>query len=104
MLNDNFFQIKYHPDGPEGAELEIDFTPPFRKIYMISALEEILKTKFPNSQLLGTKEANEFLSALCVKHQASLIIYLTIIKVAVDLWNWNGSAGQYTQQGWKIAD
>lgn len=41
------YKIKYHPQGPEGEELEIDFTPPFRKISMIDGLEEKLKVKIP---------------------------------------------------------
>ena len=41
------YKIKYHPHGPEGEALEIDFTPPFKKISMIDGLEEKLKVKFP---------------------------------------------------------
>jgi lysyl-tRNA synthetase, class II len=33
------YVIKYHPDGPDGQELTIDFTPPFRRIPMIEGLE-----------------------------------------------------------------
>jgi lysyl-tRNA synthetase class 2 len=32
------YKVKYHPDGPEGKELEIDFTPPFRRISMITGV------------------------------------------------------------------
>ena len=29
------YKIKYHPNGPETeAELEIDFTPPFKRVHM----------------------------------------------------------------------
>ncbi|XP_053668632.1 lysine--tRNA ligase [Anopheles marshallii] len=62
------FKIKYHPDGPEGQEYEIDFTPPFKRISMISSLEEILKVQFPAADELHTPEAARFLDALCVKH------------------------------------
>ena len=35
------YKIKFHPDGPDTEKvLEIDFTPPFRKIPMIKGLEE----------------------------------------------------------------
>ena len=34
-------QVKYHPDGPEGAEHVIDFTPPFRRVSMIAELEKV---------------------------------------------------------------
>ncbi|XP_052865293.1 lysine--tRNA ligase isoform X2 [Anopheles cruzii] len=62
------YKIKYHPDGPEGQEFEIDFTPPFKRISMISSLEDILKVKFPSPDTLHTAEAVRFLDALCVKH------------------------------------
>ncbi|XP_058119977.1 lysine--tRNA ligase-like isoform X2 [Anopheles ziemanni] len=63
------YKIKYHPDGPEGKEFEIDFTPPFKRVSMISSLEEILKVKFPAADKLHTPEAAKFLDALCVKHE-----------------------------------
>jgi lysyl-tRNA synthetase, class II len=63
------YKVKYHPDGPEGKEYEIDFTPPFRRVSMISTLEKLLKVKFPPAVQLNTKEASDFLSQLCVKHQ-----------------------------------
>uniref|UniRef100_A0A182T246 Lysine--tRNA ligase n=1 Tax=Anopheles maculatus TaxID=74869 RepID=A0A182T246_9DIPT len=61
-------KIKYHPDGPEGAEVEIDFTPPFKRISMISSLEEILGVEFPPADLLDTPAATAFLDNLCIKH------------------------------------
>uniref|UniRef100_A0A1B0GH73 Lysine--tRNA ligase n=2 Tax=Lutzomyia longipalpis TaxID=7200 RepID=A0A1B0GH73_LUTLO len=63
------YKVKFHPDGADGEEVEIDFTPPFRRISMISSLEEELKVKFPSADTLSTKEANSFLSTLCEKHQ-----------------------------------
>lgn len=63
------YKIKYHPDGPEGREEEIDFTPPFKRVSMIKTLEEILKVKFPPSDQMNSKETNNFLSDLCKKHQ-----------------------------------
>lgn len=63
------YKIKYHPDGLDGREVEIDFTPPFRRISMISTLEEILKVKFPCPTKIGTPESVKFLSDLCTKHQ-----------------------------------
>lgn len=62
------YKIKYHPDGPDGEEVEIDFTPPFKRIRMIPALEEALNVKFPPATELDTKTTNEFLSDLCIKH------------------------------------
>ncbi|KAG5888458.1 hypothetical protein JTB14_017186 [Gonioctena quinquepunctata] len=62
------YKVKYHPDGLEGEEVEIDFTPPFKRIHMIPALEEALKAKFPPATELSSDETNKFLSNLCVKH------------------------------------
>jgi len=65
------YKIKYHPDGTDienAPEHEIDFTPPFRRIKMIPALEEILKVKFPNPTEFNTEASNKFISDLCVKN------------------------------------
>lgn len=63
------YKIKYHPEGPDGKEFEVDFTPPFKRVSMISSLEQILKVKFPSATELNTPEANKFLSDLCTKHE-----------------------------------
>lgn len=35
--------VKHHPDGPDTERVvEIDFTPPFRRVHMIKGLEEKL--------------------------------------------------------------
>jgi len=62
------YQVTYHPDGPDGEAVTIDFTPPFKRVNMIPALEEILKVQFPKPTELSTPEANKFLSDLCEKH------------------------------------
>lgn len=62
------YKIKYHPLGPEGEEVEIDFTPPFRRVPMIKTLEDILKVKLPDPDKLNTPEATQFLSDLATKH------------------------------------
>ena len=59
------YKIKVHPDGPDGPENELDFTPPFRRISMISGLEERLGVKFPD---INSEEASTFLMGLCKKH------------------------------------
>ncbi|XP_023161390.1 lysine--tRNA ligase isoform X1 [Drosophila hydei] len=63
------YKIKYHPDGPEGVEQEIDFTPPFKRVSMIKTLEETLQVKFPSADTFNSPATNEFLSQLCAKHQ-----------------------------------
>lgn len=62
------YKIKYHPDGPEGDEVEIDFTPPFKRVKMLSTLEKILKEKFPSPSEFTSAETNKFLNDLCTKH------------------------------------
>lgn len=41
------YKIKYHVTA-EGDPLEVDFTPPFRRISMLDGLEEVLKCKLPS--------------------------------------------------------
>lgn len=62
------YQIQYHPQGPEGPVLDIDFTPPFRRLDMIQTLEEKLDCTFPPGDQLHTAETNKFLSDLCAKN------------------------------------
>lgn len=62
------YKIKYHPNGEEGEEVEIDFTPPFKRLPMIPTLEEVLKVKFPSVENFDTPEVNKFLDDLCIKH------------------------------------
>lgn len=49
--------------------VEVDFSPPFRRISMIKSLEEQLNVKFPAADQLQTPAANQFLDALCKKHE-----------------------------------
>lgn len=46
-----------------GKEVEVDFTPPFRRVSMISTLEEKLNVKFPRP--LESPECTQFLVQLC---------------------------------------
>jgi lysyl-tRNA synthetase class 2 len=59
-------QLVYHPEGPEGRALTIDFTPPFKRIPMIKGLETELGVTFPSD--LTTPEARDFLDQLAVSH------------------------------------
>ncbi|KAH8408945.1 hypothetical protein KR009_004247 [Drosophila setifemur] len=63
------YKIIYHPDGPEGPEQELDFTPPFKRVSMIKTLEEKLGVQFPAADTFSSPETNQFLSQLCAKHQ-----------------------------------
>ncbi|KAI8052130.1 hypothetical protein BDF22DRAFT_729025 [Syncephalis plumigaleata] len=62
------YKVTYHPNGPEEAPMEIDFTPPFRRINMIEELENKLNVKFPSPETFATEEGRQFLSDLCEKH------------------------------------
>ncbi|XP_022834580.1 lysine--tRNA ligase isoform X1 [Spodoptera litura] len=71
------YKVKYQPDGPEGEEVEIDFTPPFARVPMIASLEKALNVKFPPADQLDSAEANQLLSQLCEKHEVSIITILS---------------------------
>lgn len=65
------YKIKYHPErttDEDGPEYEIDFTPPFKRVNMLPALEEALNVKFPAASELNSAESNKFLHDLCEKH------------------------------------
>ncbi|KAG2455091.1 hypothetical protein HYH02_000911 [Chlamydomonas schloesseri] len=63
------YKITYHPDGPEKPAIEIDFSPPWRRISMVSGLEECLKVKLPAD--LETEEARLLLVKLCEQHNVN---------------------------------
>jgi len=62
------YKVKYHPDGPEGEEFEVDFTPPFQKFPMIPTLEKAMGVKFPSATELHTEASRKFLDDLAKKH------------------------------------
>lgn len=64
------YKVVYHPDGDnvDGESVTIDFTPPFKRVHMIAALEEALNVKFPDPTGLSSSAANKFLSDLCEKN------------------------------------
>jgi lysyl-tRNA synthetase class 2 len=63
------YKIQYHANGPDAPPVEIDFTPPFRRISMCSALEEALGEKIPGgTAALETPECNAWLLQQCAKH------------------------------------
>lgn len=63
------YKIKYNPEGPEHPEieLEIDFTPPFRRFSMIKDLEKEIGVKLPCPTTYATEEARKIFDDLCVK-------------------------------------
>lgn len=60
-------KIKYHPDGPNGKELELDFTTPWKRFDMLGELEKQTGEKFPSGEELGSEETNAFLRKVCTK-------------------------------------
>lgn len=59
------YKIKYHANGPEKDPIEIDFTPPFRRIDMIDELEKLANLNIPKD--LASDEANCYLIDACGK-------------------------------------
>jgi len=62
------YKVPYHANGPDEPAMELDFTPPFRRINMIEELENKLNVKFPSPATFATDEGKQFLSELCTKH------------------------------------
>lgn len=54
------YKIKFSPK-PGAPEVEVDFSPPFKRISMIEGLEEVMKIKLPS---LDDPKCNEKLSAI----------------------------------------
>jgi len=57
------YKIKYHANGADKEPIEIDFTPPFKRIPMIKGLEEALGITMPKD--LASEETRLFLVKLC---------------------------------------
>ncbi|CAF3544527.1 unnamed protein product [Rotaria sp. Silwood1] len=62
------YKIIYHLNGPDQAPVEIDFTPPFKRLNLMENLEKMIGEKFPSSSELSTPAANKFFDNLCKKH------------------------------------
>jgi len=60
------YKIKYHANGVTNPPIEIDFTPPFRRIDMIKDLEEMANLNIPKD--LSSDEVNRYLIEACVKY------------------------------------
>lgn len=63
------YKIKYHPDGPDGEELTLDFSRPWKRINMIEELEKVYDVKFPAGDQLHTAETGEFLKQILIKNK-----------------------------------
>ena len=63
------YKIMYHINGPEQAPVEIDFTPPFKRLSLIDDLEKVVGEKFPSATEFTTRESNTFFDNLCKKYE-----------------------------------
>ena len=61
-VNNGSYLVTYHHDGPDSEPVQIDFKPPWKRISMISGLEEALEVTFPKE--LASEEARVFLAKL----------------------------------------
>ncbi|KAH0720613.1 hypothetical protein KY284_005643 [Solanum tuberosum] len=59
------YKIRYHANGLDNEPIEIDFTPPFRKIDMLSELEKAANISIPRD--LSSETANKYLIDVCEK-------------------------------------
>lgn len=60
------YVIKCHSNGVNNEPIEIDFSPPFRRIDMIEELEKMAGLSIPKG--LVSEEANIYLIEACEKH------------------------------------
>lgn len=59
------YKIQYHANGVDKNPIEIDFTPPFRRIDMVQGLEEAAQLNIPKD--ISSEEANKYLLSACEK-------------------------------------
>lgn len=57
------YKLTYHANGPDKPAVEIDFTPPFKRISMISGIEEAGGFTIPRP--LDSDATREFLDNKC---------------------------------------
>jgi len=59
------YKIQYHPEGPEGEAVEIDFTPPWPRLSMVEVIEKSSGTKL--NREFETEAARKQLDDLVAK-------------------------------------
>jgi len=61
------YKIPYHPNGQDDKDnvIELDFTPPWKRIPMFKGLEEKLGMSLPQGKVLETEEGRIFYDNLC---------------------------------------
>ncbi|PVH17431.1 lysine-tRNA ligase, cytoplasmic [Candidozyma duobushaemuli] len=63
------YKLTYHPDGPEGKALTLDFARPWKRINMIEELEKVYNVKFPPGDQLHTEETGKFLKQILIDNK-----------------------------------
>lgn len=63
------YKITYHPDGPTGEALTLDFSRPWKRINMIEELEKVYNVKFPPGDQLHTAETGKFLKQILIDNK-----------------------------------
>jgi len=58
------YKVVYH-DGPDSKEMEVDFTPPWKRFPMLATVEERGNFKIPRP--LESEECNDFLKKKCAE-------------------------------------
>ncbi|CAM6101399.1 unnamed protein product [Calypogeia fissa] len=61
------YKIKYHTNGADHEPVEIDFTPPFRRIDMLEGLEKVGGIVLPAA--IDSDETNQYLRQQVLKHE-----------------------------------
>lgn len=63
------YKVSYHPDGPEGKELTLDFSRPWKRVNMIEELEKVFNVTFPPGDQLHTAETGKFLKQILIDNK-----------------------------------
>jgi len=66
-------KVQYHVNGHDKEPITIDFTPPYRRIPMISTLEDMLSVKFPTD--LNSEGKKESFSNLSCAHWCRFLVF-----------------------------
>lgn len=66
------YKVRYHPnrvsDTELGEPIDVDFTPPFKRVRMLSELQSILGVTFPKMDL-ASEEARQYFDQLCKSNE-----------------------------------
>ncbi|KAL8454532.1 hypothetical protein Emed_000253 [Eimeria media] len=61
------YKIPFHPEGPDGPEVELDFTPPFRRLSLVEEIEKKANIQLPRP--LNGEACLQCLQQLMTKHE-----------------------------------